>query len=739
MKKILRLVTTSVLTLTLVACGGNSSSSQSTSTSASTSTGQSTSTSTSTTVAVTSISIASSSSLSQTLGSTSKVTVNATFNSGATQSSVDWYVNDVKQGQTGTTFEYTPTAVGSFSIVAKVGSVSSNALSLVVGAAEFEASEPVVVDADTIEITAAAGAAVVVANHDLKDTSRYSLSEGKYILELKKVLKQGEEVKITLSKDSKEVTKSFTYDIESFKVISVGADTDGTYEITKPFYTDLDNSEEKTYAITWESDEITGTQPVAFSATAPEGATAMAGATGNQTITDGQTFIKNFVVNKDTVAGTYTFTYKVGSKEATATVVVKDPEASLTLDSTPKTGTGTVASTLTTGSLTGHTTVAADYVVKNTVNPETDGSFSITKPYLSSGADDYIAFHFQADAKNIAIPTTMNTTTNTGKPNRVQISLVGPDNIAVVRTNSGTRAQVVNTLVTTFRDAVDDVGYTAKIDSTTPAGTYTFTIAVFTSESDTAVLTKDVVIVVKDPVASLTLTPTQSVDASGNKGQELEQDATDTSLYVISKPNTGADAQSIVFNAVLSNYESGRTTSADIANSFVSASGTNKDFLTYKTSATGPQTIEGYDRNTKIGIELDAAAPATNVFSGTEDYNAAAGYAVGNIVYSDGLFYKLLVEHAASTTLPAYDTTNWGKVESFDAAYTETAVGATVYHLGVAYSVSTKLAAAADVAAAKNAWVEFGPNASFANVVAYNPEQTTVYAANSLISYNGNV
>ncbi len=743
MKKILRLVTTSVLTLTLVACGGQSSASSQPSTQSS-STGTTSSSSAYAAVSVISIS-ADSSSLTQVSGATKKVTVTAKFDSAADPATkLEWYVNSVKDSQTGKTFDYTPSAEGEYKIVAKVGSVASNEILVKVSQAgvapsEFAVKEPKVIDADTIEIEGDSGASVVVKGHDLKDTSRYSLSEGKYIIELAKVLAQGEDVQITLKKGDKEVVKSFVYDLQKVEVASVGAvkAVDGVYTITKPFNTDLSNAEETTYEIKWATDEFVGNYATEFSATVPAGAAAISSSTGPRSYQDGDNLVYNLKVNKDTVSGTYAFKYKVGAKEAVATIVVVDPEAELVISKQAAKDADGATKQYDVALGTNAIDAAAQVFNINVANGKggltasADGSFKIEKPYLASASGDVAgasgAFQVKFSADNIAIPAVMNTAANTAKPNRVQLSVVGPDGIAVFRLATGS-TQIVNSVVTTMRDETEqDVVYAAKFDSTTPAGDYTITASVYTSEAVAPVLTKSVVIKLVEPQASLSLDPVQLNDASGNKGQKLVQDATDKSLYTIAQPRVaGNNAQQLIFNAVLKNYESARTLSADIANSFNNGT-TNKDFLVYKTSATGPQTIEGYDVNSKIGVELDVAANTeySNIWSATK----SADYDYGVIVYYQptGKFYTSSA--ADNAAVPVGDDlvtlgANWALTSAIDAA------NEIIYENGVAYAAPTVVAG--------DTVVNSGLKAATLGIAAWDSEKAD-YASGALVSYEGKI
>lgn len=719
MKKILRLVTTSVLTLTLVACGGTSSEKPTTTPSSqkpTTSTTQPTSGSSHEDVKVTSVAIETTGALTQEMGSTSKVTIRAKFNTGANPTAVEWYVNDEKQSQTATTFDYQPKAAGAFVIKAKVGSVVSNELTINVAEQKtpLDASDPVVVDADTIEIAAQAGATVAVSGHELKDSSRFSLKDQKYVLELDSALKQGETVTVTLSKGDDKVTKSFVYDLEKLEVKVAGAkkEDDGTYTVTKPFYTDPKPIQ---CNITWTPVEMTGTKSVSFSATAPEGATAMGSTSGNQEIA---ALTKTFNVTKDTVPGTYTFTHKVGDKETVATILVKEPEAELKITEHTVTGAdGKKFKSLLLAQKTGETA--------QEVKPEADGSYTITKPYLKATG---IALSFNAKAKNIDIPDALNRPGNLAEPNRIKITVANPSGDPYILVDADKHAQTMGGIyIKTIRDATKTAGedYTANVDYKTPAGQYTFTVEVFTSASgDTAILSKQIVVNVKDPAPKLSFKADQLNDATGNNhGQELIDNKDGT--YTIGRPAAGNDAQTIVMNATLENYESPRFT-GQVGIEDAYDSDYAKVFYAFKGEATAPETeaIKGQAFNTKIAIELDQTAANTisgekpgtpvdgNVWYDAQDnqvkkYDAAntkwvamddadGAHDVNAIVYNDGKQYRVI---EATTTNDTWDNSGLDAAKNGLADWTATPATAyttssQVFHKGFGWKVKTTATAA---------------------------------------------
>jgi membrane carboxypeptidase/penicillin-binding protein PbpC len=179
MKKILRLVTTSVLTLTLVACG-EASSSVSSSVSSSASSSVASSSVASSFAAVTSITLApaATDALTQVVGSLKTVVINASFNTGVNPDlRVSWLVNGVESKQTGRAFEFTPTAAGVFKIKARVGTVESQEQTVTVtaqGVSTLSITSHEFVSTTRLEVVATGGATVVVTGATLdKDASFY--------------------------------------------------------------------------------------------------------------------------------------------------------------------------------------------------------------------------------------------------------------------------------------------------------------------------------------------------------------------------------------------------------------------------------------------------------------------------------------------------------------------------------------------------------------------------------------
>ncbi len=810
MKKILRLVTTSVLTLTLVACGEATQcpTCETCEKCETCPTCPTLPTEGYADVSVIAIS-ADTSSLTQVVGATKSVAVTAKFDGKADPATaLEWYVNDVKQSQTGKTFEYTPGEAGSYKIVAKAGSVSSNELVVTVGAvASLEAAEPVVIDANSIQVKAEAGASVELSVAGtaltLKDESYYSISDGVYYLELAKDLKQGDEVKVVLKKDGKEVSKTVVYDTRKLTVevtlngTEVTPEDDGSYEVEKPHYTDLTNEGAVTYALTFahEGLELATLQTVAFTATAPEGATAATSTSANSVVTATTTWGKTFTVNKDTVPGTYTFKYAVGDKEKEVKFVVTEPEKEAGLyakanyyyassaDATvlKKTyakialGTVTVSDHAATVFSTNvenkygvngvYKASLADVAGKNTVDlyyatETSEDYFTIEKPYFDAAIPN-TAFSFMVDVDNLDIPAALNKTGNTSTPNMVIVSVKAPDGTAQMRIKTGEKQNALQTLK--LREAATET-YVQRYDSTTPAGEYVYTISVL--ESGTEVFNKTFTVNLVEPTAKLTLTPSNLLDASGDVGQALVQDEVNTDLYVITKPSsTSKDAQAITFSATLKNYDSPKANQNGVASDpekvfsndkTTPANGTKKEFLTYKKSVTGPQEVKGQDADKLIAVELGANA-YVNSYKGEWDATEAYKKAVtsgGNpspadIVYYGGLYYEAKNDVSASSDGTNADpitatTSVWALCETFDANdqvnnASGIPAGNIIFHKGVAYRTLVALADDEkfdDIADGLTAAQAVNYKISGANYKG-TWSQATKYSENDIVLYNG--
>jgi len=614
MKKILRLVTTSVLTLTLVACGGTSTSSSSSSSSSSTSSSSVSSTSSSSTyAAVSSITLSAASDvLTQVMGSTKKVVVTAALNANTNPNvALEWYLNGVKSAsQNGRTFEFTPTEAGEFKVVAKVGSVASNEILVAVGNPEFAIEELVIVDADTLEIKAPAGASVVVDGKELADSSYYSLTAGKYVVNLKSALAQGSSTKVTLKKEGyKDAVQTVNYDTRSLKVASValGATavtaTDGVYKVYRPF---VNSAATDTYTVTLATENIAGTLPYVEEVSVPEGAEAVETRNGLVAMVAGGTKTWQFAVTKTTVPGVYTYKYTLGDKVQEVKFEVMEHQKDIKFTPYSLSSKDYVVATNTYSS-------EATFVAANGVKANADGSYDIVKPYLS-GDGSALEFAFKFGAEYFDKPA------NSGdNPNQVMVTVQGPNGSGMMLpSNSLPAAQA-------FAYASTAIEVIQKVDTTTIVGTYTYTIKVMSLGVE--VHSESVVVNVKEPTAKLTFAADSAYDSAAEDG-----------AFVIEKPiSTGLAPRTIGLDLTIANYDSplanigGYTALTD---SFVGDASVAKVLLEWKKSYSAPMTLDGVSEASKVAIELGSSSTTATVddrdtTNGTQTYQRI--YSAANV------------------------------------------------------------------------------------------------------------
>jgi hypothetical protein len=549
MKKILRLVTTSVLTLTLVACGEASSS-------VSTSGSQTSSSVSSTTSAFANVSTitltAASDALTQVMGTQKAVVVQAALNANTNPSlALEWSVNGTKSNQTGRVFEYTPAAAGTFVIEAKVGSVVSNKITLTVGTPALAITGEVkVVDADTIEITAPGGATVAVTNNEVLATSMFDLAKGVYVINLKTPLVQGVSSTVTLTREgSQSVSRVFTFDTRKVEINAVTGtgvtdNKDGTYSINRPHTIVAgenggENLTVNSYQVTFKATNLKNTSaPFSLERlSAPTGAAAFTNQSGFINVagdTDSASGSFDFSLNKATVAGDYSYRYTLGTKVVLFTVKVLVPAMAVKLDTYDESddydsvtgGTQPTVYLSTTGAAITATTFKYDLKYEQKwpdnasgtnerqylVPKNADGSYDIVKDFLedshptNASKEIQKVVEFRYFGEFFDVPSTLVAQTSI-EPNQVMVNLVGPGGVAFMRVQPSLTQDVTFQTPETFRADFANRTVTQRIDSNTVVGTYTYTIRVM--QSGVEIFKRDVVINVKAPEAKLDFTATQ--------------------------------------------------------------------------------------------------------------------------------------------------------------------------------------------------------------------------------------
>ena len=588
MKKILRLVTTSVLTLTLVACGEASSSVSTSGTQTSSSVS---SPSTSAFANVTTITLtAASDTLTQVLGSLKRVTVSAALNANTNPAlALEWFVDGVKSNQTGRIFEFTPTAVGNFVLQAKVGNVLSNTVTVAVGQGGLAVETAKFADADTIELKAPGGATVTVVGQEVADTSYYSLAKGTYVIDLKKAVAQGTTVTVNLAgADGKSVAQQVTFDTQEFSLDEVNyfgeevTAVSGVYRIVKPF--DAGALFRRSYTLSFEQKNIvsaTVSTLYTVETTVPAGATAVPAS--SLLVNALQT--NTFFVDSTTAPGIYTHKITLGRKSVEVKVEVVNAVAEIVI---PKLFEYTNAVTTNkvkfdfanlTNDLTDVPNLVTEVVAQNSL-----GQYVITKPYETSGTT-LRRLQFQFHARNFEKRDFVN--------NQYSVTLNGPSQFSTtpvilfsgmetLNTSNGNAAILNNDL--SFENFVGNVaGYSNDtnalgtvmqfFDSGTPNGVYTFKISAGISGQQ---ISKDVQVLVQSPAPKLDfflagLNSSVDTITTGLNNSELglstrAQVVTTTAdgTFVIEKPSFDGVTYNLSWLATLQNYQSSLVRTSEI-------------------------------------------------------------------------------------------------------------------------------------------------------------------------------
>jgi hypothetical protein len=573
MKKILRLVTTSVLTLTLVACGEASSS---VSSSVSSTPASSVSSVSSAYANVTTVTLsAATATLTQVLGAQRRVTVTAALNANTNPNlALEWFVNGVKSNQTGRVLEYVPTEVGAFVISAKVGNISSNNLTVNVSLPTLAVEEVEWASASQILVTAPGGAVVTVSGNEVLDTSIYDLTEGQYVVYLKTPFTQGQTATLSLAREGEAAfTQVVTYDTREFKIdsIKVAQDFDigtdslvavgGVYTIVRPF--DEGAGFDKTLTITLSQKELlTATSQVVYlkQYTVPTGATPINSL--SVLANTSTSLVETFVVNSDTVLGNYVMSYTMGGKlvSFTINVVEAKPEIVLVKDSFQFDADGSGA-----------------YATTEVVKAGADGVFEITKPFTTFGTN-LKAFELDLLARNFE-------ESELGLANQLNVSVSGPSaflstsselfsgiNTLNTGTHNTTGTNALNTFAfkafTTFTNSylrgLDEtsalITFSQSIDSGTPVGLYEITMSAGQPGSE---LTKTVQVRVVAPTPTINF----AVDSYATDESDVRTvdpvKGTAANTFTIEKPSTSGITYDLGVYSVLQNYQSVEVTDAN--------------------------------------------------------------------------------------------------------------------------------------------------------------------------------
>ena len=658
MKKILRLVTTSVLTLTLVACG-EASSSVSSSVSSSASSSVASSSVASSFAAVTSITLApaATDALTQVVGSLKTVVINASFNTGVNPDlRVSWLVNGVASQQTGRAFEFTPTAAGVFKIKARVGTVESQEQTVTVtaqGVSTLAITSHTFVSTTRLEVVATGGATVVVTGATLdKDASFYDLEGKKYVLILEEALEQGDSVKVSLTRDGSTAEDTFVYDTRKLELDLTALATTYKAEITagtvaltatkitlvRPHILDNDgnvNAASLIRSFPFKVTDLNGLE-VPFSVTRTSAPASALPAAVNQGSTDitvnklpaGTTIKIDVPLTRETPLGDYVYAVTVGAKTVNITVTVEDTKPTLALedDQLAAADSGAAKTSFQVTQLSAGT---ANKISSVTATGTDKDIFEVTKDYaLGSLASKEIRFNFKAT--NISVPTNLLGTinqSNSVKPNQMLVSLAGPGGISFMRVDT-TNSYSQQTLPppVPFRNRAE-IDVLQRIDSVTPVGDYVYTVRIL--QLGTEIHRESITVTVKDPVAKLSFAGTMATPSVMQKddvltGMLLHPDVTLSPDFTAAAFATAPDVDNSTVGDLYFNTTSPTTL-------FVSTAGTPKTWVARVTTI-GQKLFNSTDN--KVYVATSAAgvfAPIT--------YKAAALQSAPTVGATGALYF----------------------------------------------------------------------------------------------------
>jgi hypothetical protein len=226
-------------------------------------------------------------------------------------------------------------------------------------------------------------------------------------------------------------------------------------------------------------------------------------------------------ISRTTVPGTYVFKYTLGVKEETVTLVVEDTVAEVALKGLKNGASGinlgafgtqkifaTEANRDSASAVGLASTATFNFVYKQAgvngfigVAPNADGSFDVVRDYLPI-AGAHKEFYFKLDGSNFTVPQNIKDQAGIA-PNIVQLSLLAPDGLNVMRTKDTTQI-ALPTLSEPFRIGFDLPAVTQIVDSGTPVGKYTYTLRVL--QNGVEIMREEVVVNVKDFTEKTTFT-----------------------------------------------------------------------------------------------------------------------------------------------------------------------------------------------------------------------------------------
>jgi hypothetical protein len=701
MKKILRLVTTSVLTLTLVACGEASSS-----VSNGTTTSSSVASVSSAYANVTSLTLtAASNLLTQVMGSQRTVTITGALNANTNPNlQLEWFVNGVKQSQTGRLLDFTPVTAGSYVVTARVGNIVSNNLTISVGNPTIDVTGAMFVNSRLIEVTGQAGATVTLVGATLSDNAYYSLAKGKYVLELDEAVDQGTQVTVRLERAGFTPTvQSVTFDTRVLEVedVQLGSDdllpVNGVYEVVRPF--DAASTHNKTVTINLLQRNIIPLAPATSNYVIE--VTNPAGVKTVSTNSVQSLSAYTLTVNSLTAVGTWTFKFTLDQKTQEVKLNVLQPVAEILLDpkgytfTDPETGLPVNYEMRYTRSLdeaapadansNGFADDSGEFLLP--VTKDSSGAFVVEKPFATfkttagSGSAHYIEFNVMA--RNFVEPEFADS--------QISVSLTGPTSFSstpstlfgfeLEDTTNGDNDDDLITL--SAFDSLNNASKTGGADETsayhnvkqfidrgTPTGTYTFTVKAGELGKE---ISKDIVVKIVEPTPKVEFILDSYVTVSGNVTRIHELKETSNNVFEIEKPLSESRNYALSWYSVVKNIQSALVTDFElIANESVKDAEDRTIFdgtsglKQIKNSILVPLGATNYDLGK---LELSTLSGVSDVVF-TRDTNADITYTVPTLTAAASESYEVNLGSitvganvAAGTSITLTATATGGNIE----------------------------------------------------------------------------
>ena len=693
--RIFKSITTLILITLLAACNVTPSTSSSTS-------------GISSAVNISSIEIATSSSLTQFIGLTSKITVNASLNSGAALNTpIEWYVNNEKSlTQNGLSFEFLPTEVKTYQLQAKVGNTSSNILSVVVGLPRFNLISVEAIANNQITVRTDTGVSFAISGLSIASSSSYNLATQTYTLNLISPMIQGNTYNITASKPGFEnivfpllyETRKLTIGSIIYRGQRVNANADGAYEIQKPFA----GAPSQNYTLSLVQTNLEGSAvPVSIITNVPAGATAVAPFQTALVIQRGINITRDYTLTNTTEPGVYIHNVTVNNVSLVIRIVVSNPTPSFAL-TTPIVF-DVAASNVGGSALSAPFALNAEgNTIKKTITPNAAGQYVITRPYNGSAFE--LTFILTAD--NFPTPLGFPSGAN---PYNIIAALSGPSGGVMYY------GSTVNALTTSypFRETTGNSYRVSQyIDNKTSVGTYTYS---FTAAGYNLNISRNIVVVVREFEPTI-----EPVITYG--GQTLK--ANSDGSFTIFKP-LATNTLNMGINVKISNYES------PLASSFVGGSGLTtlysdgsalRYLLDTRMSYSGPLSSVT-PLVTKMAIELGSSSTDTVVTAqnGSVNFNRYFGTAASKTI-------DLVAIHDTATYTDASGT------NIFDAMKTITATtfpGLHTYTVEIGPLSRTfifRVVESAPLITIRANVVQYGPNGSESeNNVTYKEDEDRYY------------